>query len=115
MKSRIRLAALTAFVSLACLPSYKLCAEDILFIGNSFTFGAGDQAIQKYGGIPKLVEAIAASKGKTVTTMMVAVGGKDWGFHLQQPKTAEALAARKWDWVVLQDFSTKPTHLGKLD
>src|SRR5438105_3010113 len=112
MKFRTRLAALTAFVTLACLPAYRLYAEDILFIGNSFTYGAGDKAIQEHGGVPKLVEAIAASKGRTIQTMMVVAGGKDWGFHLAQPNTATALSAKKWDFVVLQDLSTKATHVG---
>jgi hypothetical protein len=115
MKIKILLTVLRAFVAVACLPGYTLCAEEILFIGNSFTYGAGDKAIEGHGGVPKLVEAIAASKGKIIATTMVVAGGKDWGFHLGQPKTAEALAARKWDWVVLQDLSTKPTHMGKLD
>ncbi len=91
-----------------------LRADDALFFGNSFTMGAGDPAVSKSGGVPKLVEAIATSKGKKLTTEMVAVGGKDFGFHLTQPKTDEALAAKQWKWVVLQDYSTEPTHAGNL-
>jgi hypothetical protein len=92
-----------------------LRAEDVLFIGNSYTFGGPVDAIRKPGGVPKLVEAIAASKGKKLSTMMLTAGGKDWAYHLAQPATDKDLAAQKWDYVVLQDFSTKPTHLGNLE
>ena len=34
-------------------------ADDLLFIGNSFTYGSQAPAVQKAGGVPKLVEAIA--------------------------------------------------------
>lgn len=43
---------------------------------------------------------------------MVVAGGKDWSYHLAQPATEEALTEKKWDYVVLQDLSTKATHLG---
>lgn len=90
-------------------------AENILFIGNSYTYGGAEPTIAKFGGIPKVVEAIAQAKGHTADTMMVTSGGKDWGFHLDQPATAKALAEKPWDWVVLQDYSTKATHLGNLE
>ena len=97
-----------------CFTALVLPAEDILFIGNSFTYGGGDLWIVDHGGIPKLVEAIAASKGKIVSTAMVVAGGKDWGFHLQNPPTSVAIKAKPWNWVVLQDYSTQPTHVGNV-
>lgn len=90
-------------------------ADDVLFIGNSFTFGGDETAVVNHGGIPKLVTAIAESKGKTASTEMVTTGGKDWGFHLQNPATDTALKSHSWNWVVLQDYSTKPTRLGDVD
>jgi hypothetical protein len=90
-------------------------AENALFIGNSYTFGGPEKVIYDHGGVPKLVEAIAAGKGKKLSTVMLAVGGKDLGYHLQQPKTREDLNLEKWDWVVLQDFSSEATHVGKVD
>jgi len=88
--------------------------QEALFIGNSFTFGGGNSTLKAAGGVPKMVAAIAESKGRALGTKMLAVGGKDWGFHLQQPATRPALGEKKWDWVVLQDYSTKPTHLGSM-
>jgi hypothetical protein len=91
-----------------------LPAEDVLFVGNSFTYG-GDPAVSKNGGIPKLVELIAAAKGKTVAATMMVVGGKGWDFHLQNPATLTAITSKPWNWVVLQDHSESPTHAGNLD
>jgi len=105
--------AVTLAVILA-VSATAFCTEDILFVGNSFTFAAGAQAVAKFGGVPKLVEAIASAKGRKSEILMVATGGKDWGYHLQQPATETALSAKKWDWVVLQNYSTKPTHMGNL-
>ncbi len=89
-------------------------SEDILFFGNSYTNGSGDVEVAKLG-VPKLVQAIALAKGRPIATEKVVAGGKDWGFHLLQPQTADVLTAKKWDWVVLQDHSTKPTRVGSVE
>jgi hypothetical protein len=89
-------------------------AENILFVGNSFTFGAGDSVVHADGGLPKLVEGIAVSKGKKAATMMVAAGGKNWAYHLANPLTDVGLKAKPWNWVVLQDLSSEPTHAGNV-
>jgi hypothetical protein len=83
-------------------------ADDILFIGNSYTQAAGSKAAA-HGGVPKLVEEIAAAKGKQVTSGMLAVGGKDWTYFLSLPATDPKLASMPWNWVVLQDHSDKPS------
>jgi hypothetical protein len=108
---RAILAALLLFVSVVTLPSR---AHDVLFIGNSFTYGATAPAVEKNGGVPKLFEEIARAKGKQVEATAVTAGGKDWTYHLAQPPTARALAAKVWTWVVLQDYSTRPTHIGNV-
>ena len=87
-------------------------ADDILFIGNSFTFADMAPMVMRHGGVPKLVEEIALAKGKPVATSAVTSGGKDWAWHLAQPKTEKALGSKTWTWVVLQDLSTRPTRLG---
>ena len=83
-----------------------------LFIGNSFTYGATAPAVQKNGGVPKLFEAISLAKGHHVATTAVTAGGKDWSYHLGRSVTAKALGSQTWTWVVLQDFSTRPTRAG---
>jgi hypothetical protein len=87
-------------------------ADDILFIGNSFTSGAAAPVVQKYGGVPALFEEMARAQGRPVETFALTASGKDWSYHLSQPATGRALRAKKWAWVVLQDLSTRPTHIG---
>jgi hypothetical protein len=91
-----------------------LRADDILFIGNSFTFGASVPDLPKDGGVPALFEAIARAKGQPVTVSSVTAGGQDWSYHLAQPRTAAALRSKVWNWVVLQDYSTRPTRIGNI-
>jgi hypothetical protein len=65
--------------------------------------------------VPKLFAEIAMAKGREVATAAVTAGGKDWAWHLTQPATGKALGSKPWTWVVLQDFSTRPTRLGKVE
>jgi hypothetical protein len=92
-----------------------LRADDALFIGNSYTFGGAEREILQHGGVPNLVEEVAASKSRQLASMMLAAGGKDWGYHIKVPATHTALGMKKWNWVVLQDYSTKPTHIGDVE
>jgi hypothetical protein len=108
----LRLALLILLVAIA-VPLAQ--AEDVLFFGNSFTFGATAPAVQKNGGVPKLFEEIATAKGRKVATAAVTSGGKDLAWHLAQPITEMALSSKPWTWVVLQDFSTRPTRLGSVE
>jgi hypothetical protein len=108
----LRHALLILFVAIASLPAR---GDDVLFIGNSFTFGATAPEVQKNGGVPKLLAEIAAAKGRQVATSAVTAGGRDWAWHLAQPATTQALGSKPWTWVVLQDFSTRPTRLGNVE
>lgn len=90
-------------------------AENVLFVGNSYTIGSRQDPIAEAGGVPKYVEEIAASKGKTLATKTVATRSKDLAYHLQQPSTEDALKAEKWNWIVLQELSTKPTRVGNAE
>jgi hypothetical protein len=104
MRNDMRRLAVLLSLFLALLPA--VWAEDILFIGNSFTY-AND--------IPKMVEVIAMSKGKTAGVRAVTKGGQDWSYHLAQPVTDDALKNEAWNWVVLQDHSLSATHARKVD
>jgi hypothetical protein len=103
----IALAGLLWAISSA--PSFA--GDDILFIGNSFTQGVGDPAVSQFGGVPQLVKAIAAAKGKDVLAGIRATGGMGWEFHLSNPQTDLALKSLPWNSVVIQDYSTKATEL----
>jgi hypothetical protein len=110
----MRIAARGLLILSLALAIFPLRADNVLFIGNSFTFGETAPLVKLNGGVPKLFEAIARAKGRDVTAWSVTSGGKDWTWHLAQPATARALTARPWNWVVLQDYSTRPTHAGDI-
>ena len=91
------------------------CAETILFIGNSFTAGAGSQ-VERYlpetvtdlnrevtGGVPALFKAFARQSGLPYDVQLEVAGGMNLDFHLEQKA---ALIVRAWDHVVLQGYST---------
>jgi hypothetical protein len=88
-------------------------ADDILFFGNSFTFGASVDGLAFHGGVPKMVEVIARAKGHEMSASSLTWPGVDWSWHLRRFATAIALH-RRWDWVVLQDYSTQPTRMGNV-
>ena len=90
-----------------------LPAQNVLFIGNSYTYGGEEAAVRDHGGVPKMVEAIAVSKGKKgVRCLGLTAPGRGWGFHLSNSTTYSTLKLKNWDLVVLQDYSTISTHLG---
>ena len=90
-------------------------AESILFIGNSFTFGAASP-VQKYrassvtdinksgiGGVPALFKTFTEQTGLDYQVSLETEGGKGLDFHLKQRRD---LISGRWDVVVLQDYST---------
>jgi hypothetical protein len=92
----------------------KAQADDVLFFGNSFTFGASVPGLSDHGGVPKMVEAIARAKSHPMTAAFLTSPGVTFGYHLAQPVTTAALASKVWTWVVLQDYSTEPTRMGNI-
>jgi len=86
----------------------------ILFIGNSFTMGAGDDSVMSQGGVPRLVAELAAAAGHPMPeTRLCAKGGKGFCDHLTD-ETGAMTAIREggWDVVVLQEHSMGPTQFG---
>jgi hypothetical protein len=108
MRFRLRLGLFLLFAT-TLVP---LTADDILFIGNSFTFGGAIPVLSHHGGVPALVQEIARARGRQVTARAMTAPGVDWSYHLAQPATSTTLNLRVWTWVVLQDFSTRPTRIG---
>jgi len=90
-------------------------AESILFVGNSFTFGAGSP-VQHYrpdtvtdlnhdgvGGVPALFKSFTSQAGIDYEVSLETVAGANLDLHY---KTKLTLLARAWDHVVLQAYST---------
>ncbi|MDJ0275254.1 SGNH/GDSL hydrolase family protein [Sphingomonas sp. 2R-10] len=99
-------------LSLAAAPA---AARDILFVGNSFTFGAGSP-VERYrpdsvtdlngegiGGVPALFRAFAEQSGLDWTVSLETSPGKDLAFHYARKRAA---IDRRWDVVILQGYST---------
>ncbi len=102
-------------------------AETILFVGNSFTAGAGspverfrsdtvtDLNREGTGGVPALFEAFTRQAGLAYDVSLEVAGGMNLDFHHDE---RAALIARDWDHVVLQGYSTldvdAPGDAGKI-
>jgi hypothetical protein len=87
---------------------------NILFIGNSFTQGSGDETVSEPGGVPFLFAELALAAGQErPQTQLCALGGRRFSDHMDD-ETGALTAIREggWDHVVLQGYSTAPTHAG---
>jgi hypothetical protein len=72
----------------------------VLFIGNSYTF--------YNGGVDAVLQALAAAKGKNFECSSSVSGGKTLQWHWEEGDARAAIARGGWDYVVLQDYSTRP-------
>lgn len=85
--------------------SPRLCKSDepldVLFIGNSYTH---------YFDMPVLLQGMAESAGCRIQTQMVAPSGARLSLHAKNGETLSAIASRRWDAVVLQNFSQLPSQ-----
>lgn len=90
-------------------------AETILFVGNSFTFGA-TSAVKNYrtdhvvdlngegiGGVPALFQRFAEQTGLNIRVSLETAPGKSLAWHLANRR---GVIDRAWDHVVLQEYST---------
>ncbi|MCX6952041.1 MAG: PEP-CTERM sorting domain-containing protein [Verrucomicrobia bacterium] len=87
----------------------------VLFLGNSFTFGAGspvrffrpdsvvDLNNEGIGGVPALFNAFARQAGRNYAVSLETGPGKGIDFHV---KEKAAVIARPWDFVVAHGYST---------
>jgi hypothetical protein len=108
---RIKILLLLAMI---VLPSVVFAQPKILFIGNSFTYGGSDATnkTMKLGGVPALFSLLAQAGGQPKPeTEMITTGGQDFRFHNSHAATLTAINEQPWDYVVLQNYSTEPTHL----
>jgi hypothetical protein len=100
---------------LGAVASGTWAAESVLFIGNSFTYGALSP-VWKYraasvtdlngggvGGVPALFKLFASEAGLDYDVSLETVGGQGIDYHLKQKA---ALIDKPWDHVVMHGFST---------
>jgi hypothetical protein len=100
----------------------------VLFVGNSFTFGAGS-AVRFYrahtvtdlndegiSGVPALFESFATQAGLDYDVFLETRGGSGLEFHLENRR--DVIGGRPWDVVVMHGQSTldfdKPRDPAKL-
>lgn len=95
-------------------------ARSILFVGNSFTFGAGSAARyyksetvtdlnppdakgRTVGGVPAMFKSFTKQAGLDYDVSVETVGGRGLDFHFTQKR---ALLDKDWDVVVMHGYST---------
>ena len=119
--------SLVASVVLVLASAGSAAAESLLFIGNSFTYGAGspvryyrsdtvhDLNDEGIGGLPALFESFTRQAGLDYEVSLETRGGTGLDFHLENKRAA---IARRWDTVVAHGYSTldadKPRDAAKL-
>jgi len=102
-----------AAVAVFLLAGSSQAGINILFYGNSFTLGSGSTR-----SVDALVNDIALAAGQADPyTLSAAVSGQSLSYHLAYNTAVISSglpAGQTWDYVVLQDYSTQPTHLGSV-
>jgi hypothetical protein len=105
---------IAALVAAAAL-SAGATPRSILFVGNSFTFGAMSDVMtyrkdsvsdlngDGMGGVPALFRRFADERGLRYNVSLETAAGQTLKWHLE---TKKAVIDRKWDAVVLQQYST---------
>src|SRR5688572_32904590 len=122
--------ASTLFISLFCTlaTAGAQTGTSVLFIGNSFTFGAGspvrfyradtvtDLNNEGLGGVPALFKSFTAQAGLPYDVYLETRGGSGLEFHLENK--LGVIGQRPWDTVVMHGQSTldfdKPGNPAKL-
>ena len=111
---------MTKIVLILLLMAMPVEARTILFVGNSFTFGANSPAHyykpdtvadlngpgangKTVGGVPAFFKAFTKEAGLDYTVSLETVGGKGLDFHYAQKRS---VIDRPWDVVVMHGYST---------
>ena len=77
----------------------KVKTTEVLFIGNSYSFG-----------VPKAFKQLARQNGEKVRVGNATHGGWTLEQHLEHEPTLEKLRSRDWDVVVIQEQSQRPAR-----
>ena len=112
----MRIASLLACAALALFAVAPASPTTVLFIGNSFTFGAGSP-VQKWrpeivtdlnhegiGGVPALFKSFTRQAGLDYDVSLETHPGVGLDWHLQTKH--DVLVSRPWDVVVMHGYST---------
>lgn len=90
----------------ACAPPHQSTRElNVLFVGNSFTFGYD---------VPGLVEKLSPVRDGVrykFSTAMLADGGQNLSDYVNDPRLLRLLEQNAWDVIVLQDRSVSIAYL----
>jgi len=81
-----------------CKERHQSSTKKVLFLGNSYTY---------YNDLPGLVKKLASAAGKSLTTSSKSPGGQTLAGHASG--SLGSIAADKWDVVVMQDQSQRPS------
>jgi hypothetical protein len=107
-------------IAMLLLVPFTAQAKTILFVGNSFTFGANSAAHyyksetvtdlngpgaggKTVGGVPAFFKAFARQAGLDYDVSLETVGGKGMDYHFAEKR---ALLDKVWDVVVMHGYST---------
>ena len=71
----------------------------VLFIGNSYTYG---------NDLPELLAQLMTEKGVMFGYESVTAGGATLQKHWEEGKAVKAIDRKPWDFVILQEQSTRP-------
>ena len=92
---------ISILVSILCIsPAFSQQTKEVLFIGNSYTYG---------NNLPDLVKQIALSFGDTLIHDSSTPGGASFNVHSVNNQTLSKIAQQQWDYVVLQAQSQEPS------
>ena len=81
-------------------PAFSQQTKEVLFIGNSYTYG---------NNLPDLVKQIALSFGDTLIHDSSTPGGATFNVHSTSAQTLSKINQQQWDYVVLQAQSQEPS------
>jgi hypothetical protein len=113
--SRVLSFSLALAALVAAAPSQAADPINILWYGNSFTNATCCGGTRP---VPAIFRDVAIAAGQPAPVgVNRASDGQSLQWHLTNNTSAintQIAAGKNWDYVVLQDFSTIPTHIGNL-
>ena len=120
MKTNRPIFTVLAVAGVLCGPARAESPRNLLFYGNSFTLGIGSTEAEAFGGVPEVVRQLATAAGFPPPRVeSAAVSGQSLAWHLANntgviadPSDFAEVPGFQWDAVILQEFSTRPTHIG---